>query len=134
MGGTLMTPLEDIKIIEMGQLIAGPFCGQYLADFGAEVVKIEAPGEGDAMRQWGQADAQGRTLWWPIIGRNKKSITLNLRVPKGQEVARQLVAKADVLIENFRPGTLERWGLGWETLSRINPRLIMVRITGFGQD
>ena len=128
-----MKPLQGIRVLEMGQLIAGPFCGQLLADFGAEVVKIEPPGKGDAMRQWGRADAQGRTAWWSVIGRNKKSMTLNLREPDGQEVAKKLALEADILVENFRVGTLEGWGLGWETLSKINPRLIMVRITGFGQ-
>ena len=117
----------------MGQLIAGPFCGQILADFGAEVVKIEPPGKGDAMRQWGRADASGQTIWWSVIARNKKSITLNLREPEGQAVAKRLVEQADILVENFRVGTLERWGLGWDVLSSLNPKLIMVRITGFGQ-
>jgi crotonobetainyl-CoA:carnitine CoA-transferase CaiB-like acyl-CoA transferase len=128
-----MGPLDNVKVIELGQLIAGPFCGQLLADFGAEVVKIEPPEKGDAMRQWGRTDAQGNTLWWPVIARNKKSVTLDLRQPDGQEVLKALVRSADVLIENFRPGTMERWGLGWDVLSEINPRLIMVRITGFGQ-
>lgn len=129
-----MGPLEDVKVLELGQLIAGPFCGQYLADFGAEVVKIEPPGRGDPMRQWGTADADGNTLWWPVIARNKKSLTLDLRTEAGQDVVRRLIADVDVVVENFRPGTMERWGLGWETLSEINPRLVMVRITGFGQD
>lgn len=128
-----MGPLEGVRVLELGQLIAGPFCGQYLADFGATVVKIEAPGIGDPMRQWGSTDKNGNTVWWPVIARNKKSITLDLRKPEGQEVARQLAAEADILIENFRPGTMERWGLGWESLEKINPQLVMVRITGFGQ-
>jgi formyl-CoA transferase len=128
-----MKPLEGIRVLEMGQLIAGPFCGQLLADFGAEVVKIEPPGKGDAMRQWGRSDPEGRPIWWSVIGRNKKSMTLDLRKPEGQEIVRRLVKEADILIENFRVGTLERWGLGWEVLSKINPGLIMVRITGFGQ-
>lgn len=128
-----MGPLEDIRVIELGQLIAGPFCGQVLADFGAEVVKVEPPGKGDAMRQWGREDREGRPIWWSVIARNKKSLTLDLRKPEGQEVLRQLAAEADILIENFRPGTMERWGLGYEALSAINPRLIMVRISGFGQ-
>ncbi|MCP1673485.1 crotonobetainyl-CoA:carnitine CoA-transferase CaiB-like acyl-CoA transferase [Natronocella acetinitrilica] len=128
-----MAPLDDIRVIELGQLIAGPYCGQILADFGADVVKIEPPGKGDAMRQWGRPDAQGRTQWWPIIARNKKSMTLDLRQPSGQDVLRRMIEEADILIENFRPGTMERWGLGWEQLSAINPRLIMVRVTGFGQ-
>jgi crotonobetainyl-CoA:carnitine CoA-transferase CaiB-like acyl-CoA transferase len=128
-----MGPLEGVRVLELGQLIAGPFCGQYLADFGATVVKVESPGIGDPMRQWGSTDKNGNTVWWPVIARNKKSITLDLRKPEGQEVARQLAAEADVLIENFRPGTMERWGLGWESLEKINPQLVMVRITGFGQ-
>ena len=128
-----MGPLKKIKVVELGQLIAGPFCGQLLADFGAEVIKIEPPEKGDAMRQWGRTDENGNSLWWPVIARNKKSVTLDLRQPEGQEVLKQLASSADILIENFRPGTMERWGLGWDVLSGINPRLIMVRITGFGQ-
>ncbi len=127
-------PLQNIRVLELGQLIAGPYCGQVLADFGAEVIKIEPPGKGDAMRQWGQTDANGDPLWWNVIGRNKKSMTLDLRQPEGQEVLRKLVSKADILIENFRPGTMEKWGLGYDVLAAINPGLIMVRVTGFGQD
>ncbi|MBU0725205.1 MAG: CoA transferase [Alphaproteobacteria bacterium] len=126
-------PLADLRVVELGQLIAGPFCGQLLADFGADVVKIEQPGVGDPMREWGREKAHGKTLWWPLIARNKKSVTCNLRVPEGQAIARELIAKADILIENFRPGTMERWGLGYEELSAINPRLIMVRVSGYGQ-
>lgn len=129
-----MGPLEDVRVLELGQLIAGPFCGQYLADFGAQVVKVEPPGKGDAMRQWGSTDEQGRPVWWPVIGRNKRSMTLDLRQAEGQAVLRRLLPEVDILIENFRPGTMERWGLGWDALHAINPRLIMVRITGFGQD
>ena len=128
-----MQPLDDIRVIELGQLIAGPYCGQILADFGAELVKIEPPGKGDAMRQWGQRDGDGNTLWWPIIARNKRSMTLDLRTADGQSVLRDMVANADVLVENFRPGTMERWGLDYDSLAAINPRLIMVRVTGFGQ-
>lgn len=127
-------PLKDIRVLELGQLIAGPYCGQVLADFGAEVIKIEPPGKGDAMRQWGQTDANGDPLWWNVIGRNKKSMTLDLRQSEGQKVLKGLVSKADILIENFRPGTMEKWGLGYDALAAINPRLIMVRVTGFGQD
>ncbi|GIX12928.1 MAG: CoA transferase [Paracoccaceae bacterium] len=126
-------PLTDLRVIEMGQLLAGPFCGQILADFGAEVIKIEQPGEGDPMRQWGREKPHGKSLWWPVVARNKKSVTLNLREPEGQEIVRRLVRDSDILIENFRPGTMERWGLGYDELSRINPRLVMVRVTGFGQ-
>lgn len=128
-----MRPLDGIRVLEMGQLIAGPFCGQLLADFGAEVVKVEPPKVGDAMRQWGRADANGNTLWWPVIGRNKKSLTLDLRKTEAQDIVRQLAAKADILVENFRAGRMEEWGLGYDALKAINPGLIMVRITGFGQ-
>ena len=128
-------PLEDLKVLELGQLIAGPYCGQVFADFGANVIKVEPPGRGDAMRQWGEADLEtGEPLWWNVIARNKKSLTLDLRQPRGQDILRELAEQADVIIENFRPGTMERWGLGYETLSRYNPRLVMVRVTGFGQD
>jgi len=126
-------PLEGVRVVEMGSLLAGPFCGQLLADFGAEVIKVEPPGKGDPMRVWGRHRKDGRTLWWPIIARNKKSVTLNLREKEGQELARRLVAEADVLVENFRPGTLERWGLGYESLEETNPGLVMVRVSGFGQ-
>jgi formyl-CoA transferase len=125
--------LTGIRVVEMGQLIAGPFCGQLLGDLGADVVKVESPGVGDPMRLWGQANADGASLTWPVIARNKRSITLNLRVEAGQEVARRLLDQADVLIENFRPGTLERWNLSPERLWETNPGLIIVRVTGFGQ-
>ncbi len=125
--------LDDLRVLEMGQLLAGPFCGQLLADFGAEVIKIEAPGVGDPMRQWGREKPHGKSLWWPVVARNKRSITLNLREQDGQDIVRQLVESTDILIENFRPGTMERWGLGYDELSRINARLVMVRVTGFGQ-
>ena len=128
-----MTALSDLRVIEMGQLLAGPFCGQLLADLGADVVKIEPPGTGDPMREWGREKADGRSLWWPVVARNKRSVTLDLRLPEGQGLARRLVGEADVLVENFRPGTLERWGLGWDVLHALNPRLVMVRVTGFGQ-
>ena len=128
-----MKALDGIRVLEMGQLIAGPFCGQLLADFGAEVVKIEPPRVGDAMRQWGRTDAEGHPLWWPVIARNKKSLTLDLRKPEAQELVRELVASTDIIVENFRAGRMEAWGLDYETLKAINPRLIMVRITGFGQ-
>ncbi len=125
--------LSDIRVIETGTLLAGPFCGQLLGDFGAEVIKLEDPGKGDPMRQWGREKPHGQSLWWPVVARNKKSVTCNLRSQAGQDLVRRLVADADVLLENFRPGTLERWGLGWEELSAINPRLILVRVTGYGQ-
>ncbi len=126
-------PLTDLRVVEMGQLLAGPFCGQMLADFGAEVIKCEQPGVGDPMRQWGREKPHGKSLWWPVVARNKKSITLNLRTPEGQQIVRDLVKNTDILIENFRPGTMERWNLGYEELSKINPKLVMVRVTGFGQ-
>jgi len=126
-------PLTDIRVIEMGQLLAGPFCGQLLGDFGAEVIKLEQPGVGDPMRQWGREKPYGKSLWWPVVARNKKSVSLNLRTEEGQSVVRELVSKADILIENFRPGTMERWGLSYDDLAAINPKLVMVRVTGFGQ-
>ena len=125
--------LGDLRVLEMGQLLAGPFCGQLLADFGAEVIKIEAPGIGDPMRQWGREKPHGKSLWWPVVARNKKSLTLNLREKDGQDIVRKLIENTDILIENFRPGTMERWNLSYEELSKINPRLVMVRVTGFGQ-
>ncbi|WP_237565625.1 CaiB/BaiF CoA transferase family protein [Ornithinimicrobium cavernae] len=127
-------PLQGLRVVEVGQLLAGPFCGQLLGDLGADVVKIEDPGRGDPLRQWGRQRPKDQSLWWSIVGRNKKSVTVNLREPEGQDIARQLVAGADVLVENFRPGTLERWGLGYDTLRELNPGLIMVRVSGFGQD
>ncbi len=126
-------PLSDLRVIEMGTLLAGPFCGQLLGDLGAEVIKVEPPGQGDPMRVWGRQKQGEPSLWWPVVGRNKKAITLDLRQAEGQQVLRELVAKSDFLIENFRPGTLEKWGLGWEQLSAVNPRLIMIRVSGFGQ-
>lgn len=126
-------PLSGLRVIEMGTLIAGPFCGQVLGDFGAEVIKIEDPRAGDPMRQWGRSMPKGQSPWWPVIGRNKKSVTLNLREVEGQAIARRLLEKADVLVENFRPGTLEKWGLGYEDLSKINPGIIISRASGYGQ-
>jgi formyl-CoA transferase len=126
-------PLSDLRVIELGTLLAGPFCGQLLGDMGAEVIKVEPPGEGDPLRVWGREKAHGKSLWWPVVARNKKSITLDLRQPEGQKVLHELVAKADFLLENFRPGTLEKWGCGYDELSKINPRLIMIRVSGYGQ-
>ena len=125
--------LTDIRVIEMGTLLAGPFCGQQLADHGAEVIKIEPPGTGDPMRVWGQEKADGKSLWWPVVGRGKKSVTINLREATGQDLVRQLAANADVLVENFRPGTLEKWGLSPAELHAVNPRLIITRVSGYGQ-
>jgi formyl-CoA transferase len=126
-------PLSDLRVIEMGTLLAGPFCGQLLGDMGAEVIKVEPPGKGDPMRVWGRQKQGDPSLWWPVVARNKKAITLDLRQADGQQVLKDLVAKSDFLIENFRPGTLEKWGLGWEQLAAVNPRLIMVRVSGYGQ-
>jgi formyl-CoA transferase len=126
-------PLADLVVIEMGALIAGPFCGQILGDFGAEVIKIEDPKVGDPMRQWGRSLPKGQSPWWPVIGRNKKSVGLDLRTPEGQAIARTLIGQADVLIENFRPGVMEKWGLSYEALAEANPKLIMARVSGFGQ-
>ena len=125
-------PLDNIRVIELGTLIAGPFTGRLLGDFGAEVIKVEPPDKADPMRMWGQKK-EGRGLQWPVQSRNKKLITLNLRQQEGQEVFKKLVKEADVVIENFRPGTLEKWGLSYEVLSEINPKLILVRTSGFGQ-
>jgi formyl-CoA transferase len=122
-----------LRVLELGTLLAGPFCGQLLGDLGAEIIKVEAPQQGDPMRVWGREKAHGKSLWWPVIARNKKSITLDLRRVEGQELLRSLAAEADFLLENFRPGTMEKWGCGYEELSRINPRLIMIRVSGFGQ-
>ena len=126
-------PLSGLRVIEMGSLIAGPFCGQVLGDFGAEVIKLEDPKVGDPMRQWGRSKPKGLSPWWPVIGRNKKSVTVDLRTEEGRNLARALVARADVVVENFRPGTLEKWGMGYEELSRDNPGLVMARVSGFGQ-
>ena len=126
-------PLSDIRVIEMGTMIAGPFCGQLLADHGAEVIKLEQPGIGDPMREWGKEKPHGKALFWPVLARNKLSATLNAREADGQALVKKLVEGADILVENFRPGTMERWGLGYDELSAINPKLIMVRVSGFGQ-
>jgi formyl-CoA transferase len=123
-------PLAGLRVIEMGQLIAGPFCGQLLGDMGADVIKIEPPGSGDPMRRWGRGDPP---LWWEVIARNKRSVSADLRQPEGQSLARRLIAGADILIENFRPGTLEKWGLGPDVLHADTPGLIIVRISGYGQ-
>ncbi|KJF18267.1 CaiB/BaiF CoA transferase family protein [Acidithrix ferrooxidans] len=127
------TPLSDIRVIEMGQLLAGPFAGQLLGDFGADVIKVEDPGVGDPMRQWGREKPHGLSLWWPVVARGKRSLTTNLRTKEGQDIIRDLVKESDILIENFRPGTLEKWGLDYETLKSINKKIIMVRVTGYGQ-
>jgi len=127
--------LAAIRVVELGQLIAGPFCGQLLGDMGAEVIKVEPPavdgkGGGDPMRNWGHGEHK---LWWEVVARNKKSVSANLRIAEGQEIVRKLAAHADILIENFKPGTIEKWGLGPDALHAINPRLIIVRVSGYGQ-
>jgi formyl-CoA transferase len=125
--------LADVRVLELGTLIAGPFCGQLMGDMGAEVIKIEAPGQGDPMRHWGPQARDTPSVWWPVIGRNKKAVTLDLRQGEGQRLFKDLCRKADIVIENFRPGTLEKWDCGWPELSAINPRLILVRVSGYGQ-
>jgi len=126
-------PLSGLRVLELGQLIAGPFCGQLLGDFGAEVIKIEAPDRPDPARDWGAVKVNDESVFWAIIARNKKSLTLNLRLQKGQDILKRLVSTADVLVENFRPGTLEKWGLGPDVLHQINPRLVITRVSGYGQ-
>jgi len=129
-----LTPgaLKGLRVVEMGQLIAGPFAAKTLGDFGADVIKIEPPGAGDPLRNW-RLLQDGTSVWWQVQSRNKRSIALDLRSAEGQDIARQLIAQADVLIENFRPGTLEGWGMDYETLSKTNPGLVMLRVSGYGQ-
>ena len=132
-GDTVMVrPLEGVRVLEMGQLIAGPFAAKMLAEFGADVIKIEPPRNGDPLRKW-RLLHEDTSVWWAVQSRNKKSVTLDLRTEEGQTVARRLIERSDVLIENFRPGTLESWGLGWDELRTINPGLVMLRVSGFGQ-
>ena len=126
------TALQGVRVIEMGQLIAGPFAGKTLGEFGADVIKIEAPGAGDPLRNW-RMMKDGTSVWWQVQSRNKRSLALDLRSEEGQDIARKLIAEADVLVENFRPGTLEGWGMGWDVLSELNPGLVMLRISGYGQ-
>ena len=129
----LKGPLSGVRVIEMGQLVAGPFVGSRMADFGAEVIKVESPGRGDAMRHWGYHRYKDRSLWWPVLARNKKTISANLREKRGQDLVRRLIEEADVLVENFKPGTLEKWGLAPDALHAINPGLVIARVSGFGQ-
>jgi len=126
-------PLAGIKVIELGTLIAGPFCARMLAEFGAEVIKVESPDGGDQLRQWRKM-YEGTSLWWYVQKKKKKSVTVNLRESEGQEIIRALARDADIVVENFRPGQLEKWNIGWEQLSAINSKLIMVRLSGYGQD
>ena len=132
MSVTTSPPLKGIKVVELGTLIAGPFCTRILAEFGAEVIKIESPDGGDQLRQWRKMYA-GTSLWWYVQARNKKSITVNMRVAEGQKIVRRLCADADIVVENFRPGALEKWNLGFDQLAKVNPRLVMVRLSGYGQ-
>jgi formyl-CoA transferase len=129
---TMTTPLEGVRVLELGQLIAGPFASKMLAEFGAHVIKIESPETGDPLRKW-RLLHEGTSVWWEVQSRNKESVTLDLRSAEGQEVIRKLVLETDVLIENFSPGKLEGWGLGWDVLHALNPRLIMLRVSGYGQ-
>ena len=129
-----MGPLADIKVLELGQLIAGPFCTRLLAEFGAQVIKIESPDGGDPLRQWRKL-YEGKSLWWLLQARNKQSVTINLKTTQGQEIVRRLAKDADVVVENFRPGTMEKWGLGYEeVITKKFPDLIHCRISGFGSD
>jgi formyl-CoA transferase len=129
---SLSAPLAGVKVLELGSLIAGPFCAKTLADFGAEVIKIEPPGEGDPLRRWRRL-RNGVSLWWQVQSRNKRSVSCDLRRAEGQEIVRRLAARSHIAIENFRPGALEKWNLGWDELSRENPKLVLVRISGYGQ-
>jgi formyl-CoA transferase len=126
-------PLAGVRVIELGMLLAGPFTGRLLGDMGAEIIKVEPPGQPDPLREWGKARYEGRSLWWPVQSRNKKCVTLNLREEKGQRLLLELAEQSDVLVENFRPGTLERWKLGPEELWAANPRLVIARVSGYGQ-
>jgi crotonobetainyl-CoA:carnitine CoA-transferase CaiB-like acyl-CoA transferase len=127
-------PLGGVRVLELGQVVAGPYCGQVLADLGADVVKVEPPRVGDVLRQWGWAPDGQDSLWWRVAARGKRSVTLDLRTADGQQVARRLAREVDVVVENFRPGTLEKWGLGYDDLAADNPGLVLVRISGYGQD
>ena len=131
-GGAPLGPLSGVRVLELGSFIAGPFAGQLLADYGAEVIKVEPPATGDPMRGWG-ITKDGESLWWPAIARNKKSVTVDLRSERGQRLVRDLVASCDVVLENFRPGTMSRWGLGYAELRAANPGVVLVHVSGFGQ-
>ena len=133
LGPNMNGPLSGIRVLELGSFIAGPFAGQLLGDYGAEVIKVEPPEVGDPMRKWGHCDEKGHSFWWPAIARNKQSIAINLRSDQGRYIVRQLALQSDVILENFTPGRLEEWQLGYETLAKDNPRLIMTHVSGFGQ-
>ena len=126
-------PLAGVRVIELGMVLAGPFAARLLGDMGAEIIKVEPPGKPDPLRDWGHGRFEGRSLWWPVQSRNKKCITLNLRTKKGQELLLELVERSDALVENFRPGTLENWNLGYDRLSKINPKIVLCRVSGYGQ-
>ena len=126
-------PLAGIRVLELGMLLAGPFTGRLLGDMGAEIIKVEPPDKPDPLREWGKARYKGRSLWWGVQSRNKKCVTLDLRTEKGQELLLELARRSDVLVENFRPGTLERWNIGWEQLQEANPALVLCRVSGYGQ-
>jgi formyl-CoA transferase len=126
-------PLEDVRVLELGSVVSGPFCGRLLADLGADVIKVEAPDRPDPLRSWGRAACHGRKLWWPVHARNKRLVTLDLRSAAGQRLFLRLVGRVDVVVENFRPGTLERWGLGYDRLAEVNPGLVLARVSGYGQ-
>jgi formyl-CoA transferase len=126
-------PLAGIRVLELGMLLAGPFTGRLLGDMGAEIIKVEPPGKPDPLREWGKARYKGRSLWWGVQSRNKKCVTLDLRTEKGQELLLELAKRSDVLVENFRPGTLEKWNLGWDELKEANPELVLCRVSGYGQ-
>ena len=129
-----MGALSGVRVLELGQVVAGPYCGQVLADLGADVVKVEPPGVGDVLRQWGWAPEGRDSLWWRVAARGKRSITVDLRTTEGQQLVRRLAGEVDVVVENFRPGTLEKWGLSYDEISAGNPGLVLVRISGYGQD
>ena len=133
LGPNMNGPLSGIRVLELGSFIAGPFAGQLLGDYGAEVIKVEPPEVGDPMRKWGHCDEKGHSFWWPAIARNKQSIAINLRSDQGRDIVRELTLQSDVILENFTPGRLEEWQLGYETLAKDNPRLIMTHVSGFGQ-
>jgi crotonobetainyl-CoA:carnitine CoA-transferase CaiB-like acyl-CoA transferase len=126
-------PLSGLRAVEFGQLLAGPYVGTLLGDFGAEVIKVEPPPLGDAMREWGRLRHNDHSMWWSILARNKRSVTLNLRLEEGQRIARELATGADVVLENFRPGTMERWNLGPDNVHALNPDVIYARVSGYGQ-
>ncbi len=126
-------PLNGLRVLELGHFIAAPFCTRILGDLGAEIIKVESPGKGDPVRSWGKM-VNGKSLWWSVHGRNKKSVTLNMKTPKGLDVAKQLIASCDAVVENFRPGQLDRWGIGADAIADINPHCVLVHISGYCQN